>query len=250
VPGKNSLRALVSEALPPDLGGKAVGAGDPGISTFITVAVVDGPVLKLGEGLATHVLQSYGRHIDALEARIKEPRLVCAQRMSMARRITRLRRGAKNTVKQAAHEYALLIAARFKVFFLPHFRVSEMVVGSPLGKKVTRKMPSICHGVVRRLLMEKAAVNSCREVFVRGMLVWQFLLVYCAVDNVCSLVTTAVHVVTDRRGVDDEDLLQLRAREPPRGCSLRVLLPLLWPHRGPGRAGGGEHPGTWSQRAP
>ena len=111
-PGKNSLRALVSEALelPPDLGGKAVGAGDPGISTFMTVAVVDGPVLKLGEGLATHVLQNYGRHIDALEARIKDPRLVCAQRMSMARRITRLRRGAKNTVKQAAHEYALLIA--------------------------------------------------------------------------------------------------------------------------------------------
>jgi predicted RNA-binding Zn-ribbon protein involved in translation (DUF1610 family) len=34
---------------------------------------------------------------------------------SMARRITRLRRGRKNTVKQAAHEYALLIAARFKV---------------------------------------------------------------------------------------------------------------------------------------
>ncbi len=51
-PGKNSLRALVSEALelPPDL--KAVGAArDSG-----TVAVVDGPVLKLGEGLATHVL--------------------------------------------------------------------------------------------------------------------------------------------------------------------------------------------------
>jgi hypothetical protein len=75
----------------------------------MTVAVVDGPVLKLGEGLATHVLQNYGRHIDALEARIKDPRLVCAQRMSMACRITRLRRGAKSTVRQAAHEYALLI---------------------------------------------------------------------------------------------------------------------------------------------
>jgi hypothetical protein len=169
VPGKNSLRALVSEALtlPPGLGGKAVGAGDPGISTFMTVAVVDGPVLKLGEGLATHVLQSYGRHIDALEARIKDPRLVCAQRMSMARRITRLRRGAKNSVKQAAHEYALLIAARFKVFFLPHFRVSEMVVGSPLGKKVTRKMLSICHGEFRNLLVQKAALYGCQVISVR-----------------------------------------------------------------------------------
>ncbi len=132
----------MSEALPlpPDLSGKAVPVGAAtGISTFMAVAVVDGPVLKLpvGEGLATHVLQNYGRHtgFDALEARIKDPRLVCAQRTSMARRITRLRRAAKNTVKQAAHdsEYALLIAARFKVFFLPHFRVSEMVVGSPLG---------------------------------------------------------------------------------------------------------------------
>ncbi len=50
----------MSEALPPDLGDKAVGAGDPGTSTFMTVAVVDGPVLKLGEGLTTHVLRLSG----------------------------------------------------------------------------------------------------------------------------------------------------------------------------------------------
>ena len=188
-PGKNSLRALVSEALelPPDLGGKAVGAGDPGISTFMTVAVVDGPVLKLGEGLATHVLQSYGRHIDALEARIKDPRLVCAQRMSMARRITRLRRGAKNTVKQAAHEYALLIAARFKVFFLPHFRVSEMVVGSPLGKKVTRKMLSICHGEFRNLLVQKAALYGCQVISVSLLCVCLPCLFACLAMFTCLL---------------------------------------------------------------
>ena len=181
MPGNNSLRALVSKALPTSLGDKAVGAGDPGISTFMTVAVVDGPVLKLGEGLATHVLQNYGRHIDALEARIKDPRLVCAQRMSMARRITRLRRGAKNTVKQAAHEYALLIAARFKVFFLPHLRVSEMVVGSPLDKKVTRKMLSICHGEFRNLLVQKAALYGCKVISVS---LFACLLV-CLLSNSC-----------------------------------------------------------------
>jgi hypothetical protein len=39
-------------------------------------------------------------------------------------------------------------------------------------------------------------------------------------------------VAADWRGVDDEDLLQLRAREPRRRSTLRVLLPPLWPHRG------------------
>jgi hypothetical protein len=54
-------------------------------------------------------------------------------------------------VKQAAHEYALLpvIACRFKVFFLLHFRVSEMVEGSPLGRTVSRKLMAIGHAEFR-----------------------------------------------------------------------------------------------------
>ncbi len=58
----------------------------------------------------------------------------------MAKRFKRLHRRARNAVKQAAHQYALLIAYRFKVFFLPHFRVSETVEGSPLGRAVSRKL--------------------------------------------------------------------------------------------------------------
>ncbi len=60
-------------------------------------------------------------------------------------------------------EYALLIAARF---FLPHFRVSEMAVGSLLGKKVTRKMLSICHGKFQNLLVQKAALYGCQVISV------------------------------------------------------------------------------------
>jgi hypothetical protein len=116
-----------------------------------------------------------------------------------------------------AHEYALLIACRFKVFFLSHFRVSEMVEGSPLGRTVSRKLTVIGHGEFRRLLMEKAAVHGCRVAFVRGMR---------AVGYVCTLATT-VAVAVDRRGVDDEDVLQLRVREPRRRSSLRVLLPTV-----------------------
>ncbi len=167
----------------------------------------------------------------------------------MVRRITRLRRGAKNMVKQAAHEYALL----------SHFRVSEMVVGSPLGKKVTRKnmMLSICHGEFRNPLVQKAALYGCQVISVSFylklfvcLLVCLAMLVYCAVGYVCTLLST-VAVAADRRAVDDEDMLQLRAREPPRGCSLRlrVLLPPVRPGRGPRRAGGQKYPGTRSQRA-
>ncbi len=54
----------------------------------------------------------------------------------------------------------------FKVLFLPHFRVSEMVEGSPLGRTVSRKLIAIGHAEFRRLLMEKAAVHGCRVVFV------------------------------------------------------------------------------------
>ncbi len=52
------------------------------------------------------------------------------------------------------------------MFFLPHFRVSEMVVGSPLGKNVTRKMLSICHGEFRNLLVQKAALYGCQVISV------------------------------------------------------------------------------------
>ena len=97
----------------------------------------------------------------------------------MAKHIKRLHRRARNAVKQAAHEYALLIACRFKVFFLPHFRVSAMVEGSPLGRTVSRKLMAIGHAEFRRLLMEKAAVHGCRVVFVRGMLVCLFACLLC-----------------------------------------------------------------------
>ena len=221
------------------------GASDPGGNTFQTVISIDGAVVKLGEGLTDHVLDNFGRAIDALESRIKDPTLGPWQRSAMAKRIKRLHRRARNAVKQAAHEYALLIACRFKVLFLPHFRVSEMVEGSPLGRTVSRKLMAIGHAEFGRLLMEKAAVHGCRVVFVRGMLVC--LLFHCAIGYVCTLVTTAM-CAADRRGVDDEDLLQLRAREPRCRCSLRVLLPPLWPHRGSRHTGGQEHPGTRSQR--
>jgi hypothetical protein len=170
--GPNSLRYLHAAACGQDVNDKVpCGASDPGGNTFQTVMSIDGAVVKLGEGLADHVLNNFGRAIDALESRIKDPTLGPWQRSAMAKRIKRLHRRARNAVKQAAHEYALLIACRFKVFFLPHFRVSAMVEGSPLGRTVSRKLMAIGHAEFRRLLMEKAAVHGCRVVFVRGMLV-------------------------------------------------------------------------------
>ena len=178
--GPNSLRSLHAAACGQDVNDKVpCGASDPGGNTFQTVISIDGAVVKLGEGLADHVLNNFGRAIDALESRIKDPTLGPWQRSAMAKRIKRLHRRARNAVKQAAHEYALLIACRFKVFFLPHFRVSAMVEGSPLGRTVSRKLMAIGHAEFRRLLMEKAAVHGCRVVFVRGMLVCLFACLLC-----------------------------------------------------------------------
>ncbi len=74
------------------------------------------------------------------------------------------------------------------------------------------------------------------------------LIAYLLCCRLCLHTANHCCVAADRRGVDDEDVLQLRVREPRRRSSLRVLLPPLWPHRGSRNTGSQKHPGTRSQR--
>ncbi len=90
--------------------------------------------------------------------------------------------------------------------FLPHFRVSEMMVtveGAPLGRTaVSRKLVVIGHAEFRRLLMEKAAVHGCRVFFVRGMLACLLTYLFIVCCRLRMYTGNNCCVAADRRGVE------------------------------------------------
>ena len=72
-----------------------------------------------------------------------------------------------NAVSSAMHEYAKVLCKRYRYIFLPHFKVSEMVKGSPLGKRVSRDAMAAGHALLKRLLVEKGTRYGCTVMFVR-----------------------------------------------------------------------------------
>jgi len=145
-----------------------IAAIDAGVNTFATVASVDGPPLKLGTGMDRRLLADFGREIDRLETVIKDPWLLKEDRCALSRKIARLRRRAKNVVTDAVHEFSLLLASRYRVVFLPRFRVADMVGGGRLGSTVVRRMLSVGHGKFRSLLVAKAAMYGCTIIEASG----------------------------------------------------------------------------------
>jgi transposase len=113
---------------------------DQGLVTTLTGYDTTGAVMKFGDGASAVLWNRFCLRIDNLSARLAGPRLCSAQRTALSRRIARLRRRMTNAVSSAMHEYAKVLCKRYRYIFLPHFKVSEMVKGSPLGKRQG------CHG--------------------------------------------------------------------------------------------------------
>ena len=60
-----------------------------------------------------------------------------------------------------------MLCKRYQYIFLPHFKVSEMVKGSPLGKRVSRDAMAAGHALLKRLLVQKGTRYGCTVMFVR-----------------------------------------------------------------------------------
>ena len=140
---------------------------DQGLVTTLTGYDTTGAVMKFGDGASAVLWNRFCLRIDNLSARLADPRLCSAQRTALSRRIARLRRRMTNAVSSAMHEYAKVLCKRYRYIFLPHFKVSEMVKGSPLGKRVSRDAMAAGHALLKRLLVEKGTRYGCTVMFVR-----------------------------------------------------------------------------------
>jgi putative transposase len=64
----------------------------------------------------------------------------------MRQRMEKIRYEMKNIINNLHWQTCSYLCKNFQTIIIPSFEVSKMVVGSPLGTKITRKMLGLSHG--------------------------------------------------------------------------------------------------------
>ena len=132
---------------------------DPGVRTFQTYFSQK----ECGTiGDKTNIdIRKINSRIDKLEA--LKPTLKAKTRYNIKRRCLLLRSKITNKVNDLHWKTASFLTQRYKVIFLPNFRVKQMCMKND-NKKVNREMCNLAHYKFKERLKYKALLNNCQVI--------------------------------------------------------------------------------------
>ena len=141
---------------------------DPGVRTFQTIYSPDGVCGKIGLPKLNQELKRISDTHDKLwsvsdKAKGQSNK---EKKQNLKKRCSLLRKKLKDKVNDLHWQTCALLCNSFKYVFLPHFRVSDMVNGSPLGSSITRKMLQLSHGAFKEKISYYARTKQCNLTFV------------------------------------------------------------------------------------
>lgn len=142
---------------------------DPGVRTFQTFYSPDGVCGKIGGPRLTQTLKYLAARHDnlwSLSSKQESGKKVSSKtKRHMRIRCSKIREHIQNIVTNLHWQTCHFLCTHFKTIFLPEFKVADMVQGSPLGCKTTRKMLQLSHGAFRERLKWYATTRG-RNVFI------------------------------------------------------------------------------------
>ena len=141
---------------------------DPGTRTFQTFYSPDGVCGKIGLPKLNEELKEISDTHDKLWSVSDKAkgRSNKRRKQNLRKRCSLLRKKLKDKVNDLHWQTCALLCNSFKYVFIPHFRVSNMVNGSPLGSSITRKMLQLSHGAFKEKIIYYARTKQCNLSFV------------------------------------------------------------------------------------
>lgn len=140
---------------------------DPGVRTFQTFYSPDGICGKIGSNFSKSLESLADRHDYLWSVSSKAGNVNSKTKRHIRARCAKLRHKLKSKVSDLHNQTCSFLCDTFQKIFLPRFEVANMVLGSPLGSNITRKMLQLSHGAFREKLLAYAS-SKHREVFLVG----------------------------------------------------------------------------------